>query len=231
MSKLISLYLSSIIVLFAVSCDTEVKRDTELKNYKYLALGDSYTIGTAIGAENAYPSLLKDSLEAGMPWNIQLETIAQNGWTTADLIQGIRQKKPDHDFDLVSLLIGVNNQYQSLSKALYKQEFIELVDSARAFASDDFSKLLIISIPDYGVTPAASQNKESIGLSIDDFNRINKDVADSLSIRYVELTEISRTALGKTDLIADDGLHFSGKMHHLWLDAIYIKAIKIMNGQ
>lgn len=218
-------------VLILVACQepSEVKlpgaisNEIETKSFKYLALGDSYTIGTAIGETNAYPYLLKDSLESNDTINqVEIQVIATNGWTTADLKSGIDLDQPDYDFDMVSLLIGVNNQYQGKDKAQYRIEFIELLLQSISFAKGNKERVFVLSIPDWGATPAAApSSKPQIAADIDDFNTINKTVSDSLGVQYLDITAVSRTALSKPELVAKDGLHFSSVMHQLWLDAIY----------
>lgn len=190
---------------------------------KYLALGDSYTVGTAIGQENAYPFLLKDRLETNdSVAAVKVDVIAQNGWTTSNLQQGIFSRKPATNYDFVTLLIGVNNQYQGKSKTEYRKEFRELLEQAIQLGSGNRDNVFVLSVPYWGVTPAADRSrKEEIAVDIDLFNTINKEITDSLGVSYFDITAISRTADHKLDLVAKDGLHFSEKMHELWLDIIY----------
>lgn len=192
-------------------------------NIKYLALGDSYTVGTAIGQENAYPYLLKDALEANVSIStVSVDVIAKNGWTTNNLLQSISTEKPLSDHDLVTLLIGVNNQYQGKSKQVYRKEFRALLDQSVQFGAGDKSRVFVLSVPDWGVTPAADRSrKEEIALDIDQFNKINKEISDSVGVVYFEITALSRSADNNLYLVAKDGLHFSEKMHELWLDIIY----------
>lgn len=190
---------------------------------KYLALGDSYTIGTAIGVDSSYSAQLRDSLLSGDSTidSIYYEVIATNGWTTRDLINGISGREPASDFDVVTMLIGVNNQYQGRSVSQYKSEFTQLLKQAIGFAGGDTNKVLIVSIPDWSVSPAGAGNRAAVGLKIDEFNAAQKSVCDSLQVTYVDITEISRTGLNRSDLIASDGLHFSTKMQSLWMRELY----------
>ncbi len=196
----------------------------------YLALGDSYTVGTAIGQENAYPYLLKEKLEkTDSVSTVNVDVIAQNGWTTSNLRQGIFSQKPATNYDLVTLLIGVNNQYQAKSKTEYRKEFRELLEQAIQLGSGNRDNVFVLSVPDWGVTPAADRSrKEEIAMDIDLFNTINKEITDSLGVTYFDITPISRTAGHKLDLVAKDGLHFSDKMHELWLEIIYTDIKKQM---
>ncbi len=219
------LLLSSILV---AACDRQPQAieplsSVNLINVKYLALGDSYTVGTAIGQENAYPFLLKKELEKedGIT-TVNVDVIAQNGWTTSNLQQGINKENPASDYDLVTLLIGVNNQYQGKSKLVYRREFRALLEQSIQFGAGDKQRVFVLSIPDWGVTPAADRRRmEEIANDIDSFNEINKEVTDSMDVTYLNITPVSRSAIDDLDLVAKDGLHFSEEMHKLWLETIY----------
>lgn len=190
------------------------------KEIRYLALGDSYTIGTAIGKENSYASLLADSLR-GEGHSVDLDIIAKNGWTTANLIQGIEEENPESNYDLVSLLIGVNNQFQGRSITEYRKQFRQLAETALEKARGDTGRVFILSIPDYGVTPYGKPNQQSIAKDIDEFNAVNREVSDSLHLAYFNITPLSRLALNGPDLVAKDGLHFSEEMHRLWVESVF----------
>ncbi len=198
-------------------------------NFSYLALGDSYTIGTAIGENNSYSSLLADSLEnADIFLKVQYEVVAQNGWTTRDLIESINSKNLKTEYDLVSLLIGVNNQYQALSKDEYAEEFEILLRKSIDLANGNPNRVFVVSIPDYGVCPAAMANQLSIASDIDAFNKINKAISRKLGVSYFNITTISRSALNDPNMVASDGLHFSAKMHQLWMQEIF-ENVRIMS--
>jgi len=197
------------------------------KNVRYLALGDSYTIGTAIGKENSYASLLADSLESRSEIDsVYLKIIAQNGWTTGDLQTGINQTQPDSSFDLVSLLIGVNNQYQKRSLQEYEREFRALLLKSITLAQGRKERVLVLSIPDWGSTPAGAANRSQIAQEIDAFNAVNQALSDSLGVSYYNITPISRTAVQDSSLVANDDLHFSKEMHALWLNKIFDSVAK-----
>lgn len=190
--------------------------------FRYLALGDSYTIGTAIGKDSAYAALLGDSLQAAFSMDsVDYQVIAKNGWTTADLKNGISVAAPDSSFDIVTLLIGVNNQYQGRSISEYESEFQELLLHSVALAGGAQARVLVISIPDWGVSPAGAGNRGQIASQIDAFNAAQKAICDSLGISFVDITALSRNGLNTSELIARDGLHFSRKMHQLWMRKIY----------
>ncbi len=191
------------------------------ESFRYLALGDSYTIGTAIGRDSSYAALLRDSLRSAANDSIFYKVIATNGWTTADLQKGIDTAQPDSNFDLVSLLIGVNNQYQGRSISEYRVEFRALAEQAIALARGNPQKVMVYSIPDWGVSPAGSSNRALIAQKIDDFNRAQKGICDSLGLDFFDITTSSRAGLQDPSLIASDGLHFSTKMHRRWMRMTY----------
>ena len=186
--------------------------------YNYLALGDSYTIGQSVPQSDSYPYQLEDSLNiAGFATNIPT-IIATTGWTTQNLIDAISQSNiHGKTYDFVTLLIGVNDQYQGISQATYKTNFINLLNQAIAFAKGDTSRVFVISIPDYGVTPFANGQDSVIGPEIDTFNAINFAASNNAHVHYLNITPISKEAATDPTLIADDGLHPSGKMYALWV--------------
>lgn len=193
--------------------------------FRYLALGDSYTIGTAIGVQNSYAPLALDSLQQqDTTHKMELRVIAKNGWTTLALQQAMEADTDKEEYDAVSLLIGVNDQFSGQSTAQYKQHFIQNIKTALTYAGEDTTKLFVISIPDYGVTPyGRANNGNQISAAIDAFNAVNKSVADSLGISYINITSISRQAATQPHLVASDGLHFSTAMHRLWRPLVYAR--------
>lgn len=193
----------------------------EPSTFRYLALGDSYTIGTAIGRDSSYSALLSDSLKISSSDSVYYEVIATNGWTTGDLQNGIYTAQPDSNFDAVSILIGVNNQYQRRSIAEYRREFRVLAEAAIAFAQGDPNKVMVYSIPDWGVSPAGGNNRALIAQQIDDFNVAQREICDSLKLDFYDITTSSRGGLQDPSLIAKDGLHFSTKMHRIWMRSTY----------
>ncbi len=184
----------------------------------YLALGDSYTVGEAEPQAQSYPYQLVALLN-NIGYNVpRPNVIATTGWTTQDLINviaasGITGKK----FDFVTLLIGVNDQYQHLSIDVYKQNFTKVLNEAIQFAGGDTSKVFVISIPDWGVTPFANGQDSVIYPEIMNFNAVNLGISKAAGVNYIDVTPVSRTALGDATMIAPDGLHFSGKMYAEWV--------------
>ncbi len=181
----------------------------------YLALGDSYTIGESVGASDRFPaqtvSLLKaKGIEVGAA-----EYIAKTGWTTLDLQRAIKARTQKTIYDIVTLLIGVNDQYQGLDTAGYRTHFSELLETAISFAGGQISHVFVLSIPDYSVTPFGGGSKK-IKAEIDAFNRINQQVTGARKVAYVDITPVSRKAETDPAFTANDGLHPSAKQYSQW---------------
>ena len=187
---------------------------------KMLALGDSYTIGQSVEVSERWPhqfvaELRKSGVEAGDP-----DYIATTGWTTRDLQKGMRTLRDrEKQYNLVSILIGVNNQYQGVAIASYEPDLREIIDSALVITSQDTGRVFILSIPDYAFTPFGNGNA-SISKEIDDYNAIKRRVAGEYGITFIDVTPISRRGLNEPDLVASDGLHPSGKQYELWVREI-----------
>lgn len=182
----------------------------------YLALGDSYTIGQSVGIEDCYPSQVVRMLRSDSLFYRSPDIIAVTGWTTADLLAAMPASVPA-PYHIVSLLIGVNNQYQHLNQSDYRSQFISLLQQAIRLAGDRPGHVIVLSIPDYSVTPfARGSNTAYIAAQIDSFNSINREIALAYQVQYVDVTEESRRAAVDHSLIAADSLHFSGKEYSIW---------------
>ena len=199
------------------------RNSTEKKSsgLKYLALGDSYTIGQSVAINERYPIQLAAKLNAD---SIAIDTtiiIARTGWRTDDLAGAIEKENLKNTFDLVSLLIGVNNQYQNKPIGLYKKEFPQLLSRAIELAGGDESKVFVISIPDYGYTPFGKKNQKTISVELDTYNSIAQEITQKKGISWFDITPISRNGLSDGELVAADGLHPSGKMYRQWVELMY----------
>lgn len=200
-------------LLMLLSCGASGKVPAKKNEKQYLALGDSYTIGEGVAASETYPQQLTDALSRQGAAYADPQIIARTGWTTGDLLRAIRKADPKKGhYDLVSLLIGVNNQFQGRSLEEYKREFGQLLDLAEQFAARD-GKLLVLSIPDYGYTPFGKSGQGSISVEIDRFNEAAEQICASRGITFIDITAISRKGLSDPSLVAGDGLHPSGKMY------------------
>lgn len=186
-----------------------------LHNKTFLSLGDSYTIGQNVSPADRWSVKLIEELKP--KFNITKHNIiARTGWTTANLISAINSSGNSSKYDLVSLLIGVNNQYQGRSLAEYRTEFVELLKISTAFADDDPKKVIVLSIPDWGFTPfGGNGSNKNISTEIDAFNAIAKEECERSKITFIEITSLTRNKTGSA-FWADDKLHYSGVMHELW---------------
>lgn len=178
----------------------------------YLALGDSYTIGQSVCETCRYPEQLKSSLKTIYPEsNFSLKVIATTGWTTSNLISAINTQNPESNYDLVTLLIGVNNQYQHMDFAVYEKDFSQLLNKAIALAKGDKNNVIVLSIPDYAYTPFAAnytnENRMKISNEIDQYNTSAERYCISKGVTFISITDITRQGLSNTSLVASDGLH------------------------
>jgi lysophospholipase L1-like esterase len=192
---------------------------------RILALGDSYTIGESVDEADRWPVQLGRALEdAGWP-SVDVEIVARTGWTTAELDRGIDTADPLGPYDLVTLLIGVNNQYRGLDPEEYRTEFAALLDRARGFSA---GPVLVVSIPDWGVTPFGSRSDSvKVAAEIDLFNRIGREGAEASGVPFVDITPISRS--DDPTLVAGDGLHPSGSQYTAWVEAILPVALDLLD--
>ena len=194
---------------------------------RYLALGDSYTIGESVPESGRWPVQLAKRLHIGAP-----QIIARTGWTTDELDAAITGANPRPPFDLVTLLIGVNNQYRGRSAGEFREQFSALLQRAIRFAGGDAGRVVVVSIPDWGVMPfAEGRDRAKIGGEIDAFNAISREETRRAGARYADVTPISRMAASDSSLVAGDGLHPSAKMYERWVEAIEPEARKAVAGR
>jgi lysophospholipase L1-like esterase len=196
---------------------------------RYLALGDSYTIGQGVSESDRWPVQLSQGIEQESSLVVEVDIIAQSGWTTSDLLSAIASYPIDSgDYNLVSLLIGVNNQYLNRPFSLYEAEFDSLLQTAMEIAGDS-GNIFVVSIPDYGVTPFGSDERESIAREIDQYNRYAKSRCNEAEITFIDVTSISRELGDSSGALVSDGLHPSGYQYSLWTDRILPKVMGLIN--
>lgn len=197
------------------------------KNVNYLALGDSYTIGQSVCETCRFPEQLKASLTAMYSSTVSLKIIATTGWTTSNLISSINAQNLESNYDLVTLLIGVNNQYQHKDFSVYEKEFPELVNKAIMLARGDRKNVIVISIPDYAYTPygqaLAGNQSNMISTEINKYNMFAENYCKSNQVEFVSITEITREGLNSPNLVATDGLHPSQIAYKLFVDKMMPK--------
>ncbi|HUR10935.1 MAG TPA: SGNH/GDSL hydrolase family protein [Flavitalea sp.] len=185
--------------------------------FSYLALGDSYTIGESVPTESSFPLQVVEILKQKGINLKQPQIIAKTGWTTANLQNAITQAGLKPPYDVVTLLIGVNNQFQGRSREEYAIQFEQLLLRSIQLAGNDLTRVFVLSIPDYGSTPfSASRNRTEIGEQIDSFNAINRNIAVQMGVTYIDITPGSREAISDLSLVAADGLHPSAKEYRKW---------------
>ena len=184
---------------------------------RYLALGDSYTIGEGVPAAGTWPFLLAAALRTRGITLDEPEVIATTGWTTDELAAAIDADPPQGPFALVSLLIGVNNQYRGRPLAEYRQQFEQLLQRAIALAGEDARRVLVLSIPDWGLTPfAADRDAALIASEIDDFNAAAQACCGDYDVAFVDITPTSREHGAEAAMLVADQLHPSAAMYQLW---------------
>ncbi|HVG11681.1 MAG TPA: SGNH/GDSL hydrolase family protein [Flavisolibacter sp.] len=183
---------------------------------KYLALGDSYTIGQSVSEEQRFPYHAVRLLRAQGLRIDDPTYVATTGWTTGNLLSAINSSSL-LKYDLVTLLIGVNDQYQGVDTSVYRQRFVQLLEKAKAFVSGRIERVVVLSIPDYSATPFVGPNeKPRVRREIDLFNAINKEETVRQGIQYIDITPSTRMAATDPTLLAPDNLHYSGKEHEKW---------------
>lgn len=231
-----NILLFSLILIGCVGApnDTEEPVTENQMDIRYLALGDSYTIGESVKESDRFPNQLAALLEEeGM--QVDVTIIARTGWTTDELWQGIQAETVTPPYDLVSLLIGVNNQYRNRSIDEYRTDFTFLLNKAIEYAGGDVNRVIVFSIPDWGVTPFARDRERMTGNDLSDvddqidaFNQANFEISQTAGVHYVNITPISRQAADNLSLIAGDGLHPSGEMYAEWVKSAYPIALEIL---
>jgi lysophospholipase L1-like esterase len=197
--------------------------------YTYLALGDSYTIGEKVAERDNFPHQTVALLNQNQKRFDAPAIIAKTGWTTDELQHQLAQTRLAIPFDIVTLLIGVNNQYRGRSVDEYSVQFEELLQQAIAYAGGKADHVIVLSIPDWGVTPfATDRDRKQIAVEIDNFNATNQKIALQYQVHYIDITPFTRAAATDLSLIAEDGLHPSGKDYKRWAELVAKKIGEII---
>ncbi|WP_198664972.1 SGNH/GDSL hydrolase family protein [Lewinella sp. IMCC34191] len=205
-----------------ITTQPNVEADTTLS---YLALGDSYTIGTSVAAEERWPNQLAQALLEKESIRLEpLEIVARNGWRTDNLSNALHASDPGTDWQLVSLLIGVNDQYQGFNVDGYRSRFRALLESAIRYAGGDTSSVFVVSIPDYAYTPFGGGGAQ-VSADIDAFNAAAEAISISLGVPFYDIVAISREGLKTPALVAEDDLHPSGLQYRRWVDEVLLDQV------
>ncbi len=211
-------------ILLFLMLTLEKPETMEDEPVSFLALGDSYTIGEAVAEYERWPSQLVERLRKE---EIPIEDpriIATTGWTTDELIEGIEKTGVKRTYDLVTLLIGVNNQYRNYPVDQYEKEFEELLINSIRYAAGISENVFVISIPDYGFTRFAKEkglDESKIASELDTYNSIARKITASKNASFIDITPGSKNAKLDQSLIAKDGLHPSAQMYTGWVDVMY----------
>ncbi|GAB4025846.1 SGNH/GDSL hydrolase family protein [Spirosoma koreense] len=214
----------AVLAIFLLACTQHIPEPEMLvqpkagaSEYSFLSLGDSYTIGESVSAADRWSVQLagllrRDGIDLAAP-----DLIARTGWTTSELQTAIQATGNQETYSLVSLLIGVNNQYRGQSPEQYRTEFRDLLQTATRFAGGKASRVFVLSIPDWGASPyAAGRNSTIIAQEIDLFNAVAREECQKASIAFVDITLLTRSAAGDDSQFASDGLHYSGRQMRQW---------------
>lgn len=194
---------------------------------RFLALGDSYTIGEGVDACERWPSQLVRALRAEGVAIGDADIVATTGWTTDELAAAIAARAFAPPYALVTLLVGVNNQYRGRALDEYREQFSALLDTATAFAGDAAQRVVVVSIPDWGATPfaiASGRDRGQIARDIDAFNAAARDIAQARGAAFVDVTALSRAQPSSAPWLAADGLHPSAAQYAAWTTPIAVAA-------
>lgn len=200
---------------------------------RYLALGDSYTIGDGVPASSTWPMQLAHRLRAQRIPLADPHVIAQTGWTTDELTAALDAAEPLGSWDFVSLLIGVNNQYRDRGAAEYARDFVSLLSRALGYVGRRADRVLVLSIPDWGVTPfafAQGRDRARIAEELDAFNAAARATCALRGVAFVDVTGVSRALGSSPTMLADDGLHPSAAMYGEWAELALPVAKKLLAG-
>lgn len=218
LSKNISSTIIQFTMMFMlISCQEKAETQTNNEPIQYLALGDSYTIGQGVDTLDRWPNQLSSKLEQDGYTIEKTDIIAQTGWKTSDLLNAIEDSSLEN-YNLMSLLIGVNNQFSGIPFEIYANEFDELIN--QMIDAVGSNRIFVVSIPDYGVTPFGSNNSETIAQELDYYNEYARSRCQALNIPYINITEISRTLGASDGALASDNLHPSGIQYAEWVEEI-----------
>ena len=227
-----SVYSFSLALFLFIAMTFSIPNQAQTTSLSYLALGDSYTIGEGVGLEDRYPmQLVREwNKSAKIPFSVPL-IIAKTGWTVDELEAGIQATPTEAEgYDLVTLLIGVNNQYRGRSVESFAVDFEKMLQRAIAFAKGNKSRVIVISIPDWGVTPFAVQKgvePDQVAKAIDAYNRTKKEICEKQGIKFIDITDDYRMDGGLSEGVVEDQLHPSKLIYGQWTSKLLSELKKI----
>ncbi|MCE2776081.1 MAG: SGNH/GDSL hydrolase family protein [Algoriphagus sp.] len=230
--RMSSVYSFSLALFLFIAMTFSTPNQAQTTSLSYLALGDSYTIGEGVGLEDRYPmQLVREwNKSAKIPFSVPL-IIAKTGWTVDELEAGIQATPTEAEgYDLVTLLIGVNNQYRGRSVESFAVDFEKMLQRAIAFAKGNKSRVIVISIPDWGVTPFAVQKgvePDQVAKAIDAYNRTKKEICEKQGIKFIDITDDYRMDGGLSEGVVEDQLHPSKLIYGQWTSKLLSELKKI----
>ncbi len=219
----------AILIFSCVQDKYPLQMTDQTKIYSYLALGDSYTIGESVLSAENFPNQTVQLLKHRGYDFTSPEIVGRTGWTTDELQNNINNRTFSQPYDIVTLLIGVNNQYRGRWVDTYKPAFENLLRHAIQFAGGNAEHVIVLSIPDWGITPfAAGRDRDQIAREIDEYNTANKTISEKYNVNYIDITPWTREAANDPSLVAADGLHPSAKEYKRWSEKLADKIITII---
>lgn len=230
--SLLPLLIIGLLACDAVIMDVEMEESNTTPPLNYLAIGDSYTIGEGVSASENFPYQLFNNSSNIEHISGDFKIIAKTGWTTENLLNAIAEEEiKEGEYNFITLLIGVNNQYQGKEFSKYEMEFNMLMDKAIEILKGKAKNLVVVSIPDYSVTPfASSKDVERIASEIKSYNDYAQAIAEQRGAQYVYITDLTQNAKDDSSLLANDKLHPSGKSYGQWVERIAPELNLIIKG-
>ncbi len=206
-----------------------ITTNAPIHQYTFLSLGDSYTIGESVAEQDRWSVQLAAMLREKGVDVAPPDIIARTGWTTAELAEAIQKSGNADTYDLVSLLIGVNNQYRGQPLDRYRAELGALLQTAIRFAKGKPNRVVVLSIPDWGVTPfARDRDQAKIAGEIDAFNAVCAEEAQKAGVRFFDITPLTRQVSNDPSQVASDGLHYSGRQHRRWAETVLPEVMELL---
>ncbi len=227
-TKFISkIFMLTSVILWNTFCVYSQKTESTDSSLTYLALGDSYTVGESVEVDQQWPRQLRSAMDSSGLMVSEPIIIAQTGWRTDDLLNAAKEQVSEKKYDMVSLLIGVNNEYQGRSPKSFVSEFEKCLLFAIEHSKTGKDGVFVLSIPDYGYTPFGAAKQEQISKRLNAYNEICRKVCKEHSVLYINITDISREVPEDDSLVAKDQLHPSGEQYSRWVERALENVLKL----
>jgi acyl-CoA thioesterase-1 len=227
--KLLNILFFTVVLVGCGVHDTVPEKKNKM--FTYLALGDSYTIGESIAVHDRWPNQLTQALSEELNDIEPALIVAKTGWRTDEMLKTAKDQVGSRKFDLVSLLIGVNNEFQGQDTSIFAKEFESCLKYAISKGENANKSLFVLSIPDYGFTPFGQSKQEQISQRVNQFNEIIKRIVEKYNVLFFNITPLSRKGLFSPSLVAFDGLHPSGEQYGSWVQHILPQVQQMIKSQ